>query len=395
MKSCIAIMTIVSTFSLTACSPQTDVGSVDPQTEVAGQHANSLPKPSGNTGNATGGDTTGTPSEGSFVQDKSTVNPSNPPPPPQSQSKDLTKPVSVRGIYMTHAMLVGNQFHAKQTFLKNTRLNAIVVDIKDDSGNVFLDAKTKYRIQALRQQHIYTIARFVVFKDPVAAKHHPNWTIRTANGAIWKHNGVAWVDPTNVAVQSYNLGVAKRVATLGVDEIQFDYIRFPDADLKHKRFAQATFKRSSVIRHFLEQATPMLHRQGVRTSADVFGLVTSASDDMGIGQIWEQMSPHVDYLSPMMYPSHYSTGSYGAKHPVLNPYTVIRGGLKDAIKRDQMLQKKGIKTAVIRPWFQDFDMKANYTSKEVTAQITAARHLGVNQYLLWNQGGQYTTQTKF
>lgn len=389
-KSLITVPAIFAAFLVTGCSPQADVENFN---RHSGTNTEDVNNANNSSQSRSAGNANKTPERSALLpQMESATNSAGS---ISGSSHAVSKPSSVRGIYISHRILVGNNLHKKESFLKNTRLNAIVVDIKDDSGNVFLDAKTRSRIHELKRQNIYTIARFVVFKDPIAAKHHPNWTIRTKSGKVWRHQGVAWVDPTNPNVQSYNLRLAKQVANLGVDEIQFDYIRFPDGFLRNKRFYEAKFTRSSVIQRFLLHATPMLHRQGVTTSADVFGLVTTAADDMGIGQMWEKMSPNVDYISPMMYPSHYSTGSYGTKRPVANPYTVIREGLKDAIAKNQILKKKGIQVATIRPWFQDFDMKANYNSKEVTAQITAARKLGVYQYLLWNQAGQYTGGTKF
>lgn len=297
---------------------------------------------------------------------------------------------NIRGVFLTHDALVGKQFQSAVSLIQRTGLNGMVFDIKDDSGNVFLDSNTKARIQQLRDKHIYTIARFVVFKDAVCANQHPSWCIRTASGRIWTQNGTRWVDPTNPNVQSYNIALAKKVANLGVDEVQFDYVRFPDANLRTARFYQAGFTRSNVIAAYLKKATPALHGEGVKVSADVFGLVTTAVDDMGIGQLWEKMSPNVDVISPMMYPSHYAPGSYGVKSPVHNPHTIIEGGLRDALRRNGKLQKSGVRPATIRPWLQDFDMKASYGATEVAAQINAGKERGIHGYLLWNQGSQYT-----
>jgi len=77
---------------------------------------------------------------------------------------------------------------------------------------------------------IYTIARIVVFKDePLATARH-DLAVKSSNGEVW-HNrkGLAWTDPFSEEVRDYNIDVAVEAAKAGFDEIQFDYVRFPDA----------------------------------------------------------------------------------------------------------------------------------------------------------------------
>lgn len=284
-------------------------------------------------------------------------------------------PVAVHGVFLTHDAFM-KRTDAYWQGLKKRGVNALVVNVKDDSGYVYIDAKTRNQVQHVETLGFYTIARMVAFKDPTACKAHPNWVfLRSRN----------WLDPANPQVQQYDLGIARRAATLGVDEVQWDYVRYPDARISYSRS-----HRPQTISRFLATSRSQLHEKHVRVSADIFGLVTTASDDMGIGQLWESVSPSVDVLSPMVYPSHYGRGHYGLKSPVHAPYALIRGALKDAERRNNLLHKKGIATASIRPWLQDFDYKASYGRREIRAQIEACKAMGISSYLFWNASNSYT-----
>ena len=307
----------------------------------------------------------------------------------------FTQPLAldhVRGIYVSPAAMNPKGARHLFTFMKTHGLNAMVIDVKDDHGVVRLGPRMQRMVRSLRYQHVYLIARIVVFKDPTLARTHPAWAIRRSSGGTWTQKGVPWVDPYRIPVWKYNVDIAKRARQVGFDEIQWDYVRFPDATPKMYRsavFANPNgVTKSNDIRAFLQYARRNL--PNTQISADVFGLVTTASDDMGIGQVWEKMSPYVDVLSPMMYPSHYGHGIYGLRVPESQPYATVRHGLLDALARNRQLQKKGYHTAILRPWLQDFDMRVPYGRTDVMAQIRAARQLGVTDYLLWNQGARYS-----
>lgn len=284
-------------------------------------------------------------------------------------------PASVRGVFLTHdAFMKRSDGYWRD--LKQRGVNTLVVDIKDGSGYVYTDAKTKAKVQHVEDLGFYTIARMVAFKDPTACKWHPGWVfLRSRN----------WLDPANPQVQQYDLGIARRAAVLGIDEVQWDYVRYPDARISYSRS-----RRPQTISRFLATSRSQLHQQHVRVSADVFGLVTAARDDMGIGQLWESVSPSVDVLSPMIYPSHYGSGHYGLKSPVHSPAALIHGALRDAKQRNDVLRKRGISTAAVRPWLQDFDYKASYGRREIRAQIDACKRLGISSYLFWNAANSYT-----
>jgi hypothetical protein len=222
--------------------------------------------------------------------------------------------------------------------------------------------------------------------------------MRTKNGAVWRDKkGVAWVDPYHSEVQNYNIAVAKEAAQLGFDEIQFDYVRFPENGKKVD--AEVAFRntdglsKAELIEHFLRKAKEALPH--VPVSADVFGLTPSIEDDMGIGQEWNKISPVIDVISPMVYPSHYRDGALGIGQPDLQPYSTVRRAMQDAVRKNTKLGQEQKQPAKIRPWLQDFTATwvknhQTYGTAQVKEQVKAAEEQGVNQFLLWNPSCQYS-----
>ncbi|SEM77189.1 hypothetical protein SAMN05192533_105256 [Mesobacillus persicus] len=322
----------------------------------------------------------------------------------------LTEPI--KGIYLTaKSVSTESKFNDLTNLVANTGLNTMVIDIKDDEGRITYDSdlplvneiKSDQNapiqdlasvVQILKKQDIYTIARIVVFKDPYLAKKKSEWAIKSKNNTLWKDkSGVMWVDPHRKEVWDYSISIAQEVTKLGFDEVQWDYVRFPDYKNIDKEviFASSPFKtKEAAIGGFLKYSYSKVKTPTVTISADVFGLTTSVKDDMGIGQKWETMTQHVDVISPMMYPSHYAKGTYGIANPEADPYQLIKKGLKDAIEKNKKVQSQGKTVAKIRPWYQDFDMKVPYSLKEVQDQIHAGNELGINEYLLWNARNTYS-----
>src|SRR5699024_9951224 len=236
----------------------------------------------------------------------------------------------VKGIYLNKESMRKDNIGSYINLIKNTDLNAVVLDVKDDLGKLTYESgidmvkeidsdrnatvrDMKKLLKRLKEEGIYTIARIVVFKDPYLAEQKPEWAIDKRDGDIWKdESGVQWIDPYKQEVWKYVTDIAKEVGTLGFDEIQYDYIRFPenakeiDKIVTYDNDADAT--KAENITRFLAYSNNVLKDTSVQTSADVFGLVTSSEDDMGIGQIWENISEQVDVISPMTYPSHYGPG---------------------------------------------------------------------------------------
>jgi hypothetical protein len=327
------------------------------------------------------------------------------------------KPVEVKGLYVSGPSVgLKERFNHLINLIDKTELNTMVIDVKEDSGFITYDSNVKLanaisadknefikdikdKVKILKNKGIYTIARVVVFKDPQLAKTKPELAMKRKDGTLYYSGGVPWVDPYKKEVWDYVINVAKEAAIAGFDEIQFDYVRFPEngkaVDAEVNFDNPNHISKEQNIANFVSYASGELKPYGVYISADVFGLVTSVDDDMGIGQKWELLSPELDYISPMTYPSHYGPGVYGFAIPDAHPYGVIKKAMEDALKKNELLKTKGQRAAIIRPWFQDFTATwvpghIPYGAKEVTEQIRAAKELGIRQYIIWSPGNQYS-----
>lgn len=311
-------------------------------------------------------------------------------------------PRQVRGIYSTSWIAGSSKMDEIIRFIKQTRVNTLVIDVKDDTGIISFPASvplareigaTSHRVANLKellsrlhQEHIYTIARIVVFKDPLLAKEHPELAVLDKNGGLWHdRKGMVWVDPNSRRVWKYNLDIAKEAVALGFNEIQFDYVRFlSDGKIANCVYPFATgIPKEDVIRDFLLYAKRDLNALGVPLSADIFGLVLSVPDDNNIGQKLEKIAAAVDYISPMVYPSHYPKGTFGINEPDLHPYEVISHAMQDALKRLPGSQAK------FRPWLQDFNLGHHYGPEQLALQIKALKENGIQDWLFWNPSNHY------
>lgn len=324
----------------------------------------------------------------------------------EEQQKIAKEPVAARGLYLT-GWIAG---HPKrfppllETAIKS-EVNAVVINVKDDSGRITFNsdiplaeelqsnqkqiADIEALLEQLNKNNIYPIARIVTFKDPYVALEKPEWAVQNTSGGVWKdRKGHAWLNPYVKEVWEYNIAIAKKAAELGFKEIQFDYVRFPtDGKTAHIVYPQQTEKsKAQVIKEFLKYANEELEPYGVFIAADIFGLTGTTADDMGIGQQLEDIAEVVDYICPMVYPSHYYSGNFGLKNPNASPYETVYYSLKDFQERI-----KG-KRAKIRPWLQDFSLGVSYGQREVQLQIQAAYDLGINEWLLWNARNRYTEE---
>ena len=232
----------------------------------------------------------------------------------------------------------------------------------------------------------------MVFKDSVTARVHPQWTIRRPDGSAWRdHKGLAWVDPHNRALWDYNIGVAEELARLGFGEIQFDYIRFPEpyASLPRQVFpGDKGQSKPDAIREFLQVANARLDKLGVRTTADIFGLVTTVGGPLEVAQHWERLSPVTDVLLPMVYPSHYPRGSLGVARPNAEPYQIVFRAIRRARERDAALGITGREN--VRPYLQAFSLgPPDYGAEEVRQQQQAVYDAGYDGWVLWHPGSKY------
>lgn len=321
--------------------------------------------------------------------------------------------VDVKGVFITETS-ASNQKLTEMIELANTsEINAFVIDVKDDNGNIlfYSEAAAKFNPSAnrnsvkdmqalmkkLKDNNIYTIARIVAFKSPRYADQYPERAITyKSTHKIYDSNGLKWASAYDRQLWEYNVEVAKEAAKLGFNEIQFDYVRFPasgggklDKSLDYKNELEET--KTQAIQNFLKYANDELREYEVYISADVFGWAASSLDDVGIGQQWEAISNVVDYICPMVYPSHYGPGNYGLSVPDAFPYETVYGCTEDAIERNENI----LTPATIRPWIQDFTAPwvkghIRYGAKEVELQIKALEDLGINEYILWNAGNRYS-----
>jgi hypothetical protein len=317
----------------------------------------------------------------------------------------------VRGIYLNAWAFGTRKFHQLVALADSTEINAFVIDVKDDTGfltyrsavptAVLIGANQALRapdaaarVALLKSKGIRPIARIVVAKDPLLAARKPEWSIRTAKGGLWAdRKGTHWVDAFNDSVWVYAAELAAEAVKLGFAEVQYDYVRFPDEP--RSRMATAVFparkgaesSRAGVTRNLQLLAT-RTRALGVPFTLDVFGLTTTAEDDMGIGQFWEDFVVLSDVVLPMVYPSHYGRGIYGVARPNSDPYTMVRRALEDGLRRSKALAPR--KTAEIRPYLQAFTLGApRYTPQHVRDQIRAAADVGIESWVLWNPRSVY------
>jgi hypothetical protein len=284
----------------------------------------------------------------------------------------------------------------------DTEINAMVVDIKENyvwyntGVKFFQDANAvdptydpKQLVAKLHAHGIYAIARMVVFNDPIVAKSRPDLAIPDDKGGLWKGaDGNPWVNPFNHDLWQPNIDLAVEAARLGFDEIQYDYIRFPsDGDLSTADFGPNYTEdgRVAAIVDFLKESKRQLEPTGAKLAVDIFGIVAIYPDDQGIGQRIADIAPVVDYVCPMIYPSHFDPTSIDVGgNPNDHPYETIQLSLAMAKQKIPGLELK------LRPWLQDFDLGRHYTTDDVKVQIQASDEADTSGWMLWNAGNEYT-----
>ncbi|WP_235775373.1 MULTISPECIES: putative glycoside hydrolase [Paenibacillus] len=321
----------------------------------------------------------------------------------------------VKGIYVTAYSAGGSRMDTLMDLIDKTELNAMVIDIKDDAGYItyktdnaelqklgkpqpFIGDINKL-MERLKKHDVYPIARIVVFKDTVLAKKNPELSFVKSDGSVWSNSkGDSFVNPYNEAVWKYNVDIAKEAVKLGFKEIQFDYVRFPEGFEKRAdslKYTKVPGKsRVDIVGDFVKYAKQELNPLGVRVSVDIFGYAASVPAAEGIGQDFVKISKNVDVISPMIYPSHYSTGWFNVKDPDKNPYATIKGSMVDTHKK---LDPLGSYKPTIRPWIQDFTASwlgsghyIKYGKQQVEDQIRALKEENVDEFLLWNANNRYS-----
>lgn len=288
--------------------------------------------------------------------------------------------------------------------------NAVVFDVKDSDGTINIPFQhplaptrapvisnlPKY-VRFLHSLGLHAIARIALFRDDHIAKHHSELAVRSrSTGQPWLENGkLVWTDPSNPKMQDYDLALAREAAGSGVDEIQFDYVRFPTEGNQHD--AQFAFEsqppvnghkleRKDVIANFLARAYAELHPKGVLLSLDVFGVMAwqRQVDLSHTGQDIVEMAKHCDVLSPMIYPSHFF-GMDGYALPGDAPAHFISTSME---RFRTITAGSGV---VLRPWLQAFGWRTKtYSPDYIRVQVKTAKEQGGIGFLLWNARNDYS-----
>lgn len=313
----------------------------------------------------------------------------------------------VKGLYLS-VYGIGDRGlrHKAVDLIERTQLNALVIDVKGDRGLIPYPSKVPLaqdigargvttvrdmpaQLQELRAKGIYLVARIVVFKDDPLAKAKPEYAVKKANGSLFRdREGLAWVEASHQEVWQYNLDIAAEAAAMGFDEIQFDYVRFPDTVGLKFSMENKEANRVAAIAGFLGAARERLKPYNVFISADIFGYVAWNENDTFIGQTLSAVAAHVDYLCPMLYPSGFMFGIPRYRDPVAHSYEIVNLTLLQAIKRS------GISPLRYRPWLQAFKDYAfdrrKFGQEEIASQIKASDDAGASGWLLWNPRNAYS-----
>lgn len=300
--------------------------------------------------------------------------------------------------------------------IDRTEVNTLVIDLKDDFGRVACEmdspmvrelGSVKVYIPdveeltaKLKEHGIYLIARIPAFRDAWLGDVRPDWCIRLADGSVYRdRDGNAWVNPYKQEAWDYLVEIGVQAKALGFDEVQFDYVRF----CTERKMQDAVFEeedvqgrsRTDIILEFMEYVYQELTKEGLFVSADVFGAIINSDVNAGsVGQIYGEMAKHLDYISPMIYPSHYGDGNYGIDHPDIHPYEMVTAALMDSRKELYFAGQEAEHIAQVRPWLQDFtatwlENHIPYGPEEVRAQIQAVYDAGYDEWLLWDASCKY------
>jgi len=321
----------------------------------------------------------------------------------------IKTPNEVRGVYMTS--WVASTESIRNGLIKiadETEVNSIIVDIKDYTGKVaFLMDNSKVKefnssenrikdikdfIKVLHDKNIYVIGRIAVFQDPFLSKIRPDLYVKKSDGvSLWKdYKGAMWRDPCSKEAWDYVIAIAKEAESVGFDELNFDYIRFPsDGNMKDIKYTHcnSALSKAELLETFFYSLKNGLGELSIPLSADLFGMTATNYDDLNIGQVLERAEPYFDFISPMVYPSHYPKNYNGFLNPAEKPYEVIKLAMDTASKRLNIASSSPLK---LRPWLQDFNMGANYDSAMIRKEKKAVYDAGLNSWLMWSPSNRYT-----
>ena len=327
----------------------------------------------------------------------------------------LATPEPLKAIYMT-ACVAGTPSWREdlKKLIETTELNAVVIDIKDYTGEVsFNETATcfvkdlKEFIKELHDAGIYAIGRISVFQDPVYTKLFPELAVKSkSNGEVWKdYKKLSFVDVGAKPYWDYIVELSERAYALGFDELNYDYVRYPsDGNMTDTLYTWTvgTTTKPEMLKSFFEYLHDNLRDPSTSSgqvpvlSVDLFGMTTTAEHDMNIGQVLELALPYFDYVSPMVYPSHYPFTWNGFANPAEHPYEGVKIAMSSAVKREvawNVGQSRASTTpSKMRPWLQDFNLGATYGPDKVRAQIKATYDVGLTSWMLWSAANKYTKE---
>lgn len=366
---------------------------------------------------------------------------------PKPEKKHLPTPNPVKAIYMS-ACVVGTPSFREELvkIAEETEVNSIMIDVKDFSGTLSFKPENPELMHAweaskcgardmrefltiLKEKNIYRIARITVFQDPHFTKLHPELAVQSkSTGTPWKdRKGLSFLDVGGKETWDYIVSIAKEAHDIGFDELNFDYIRYPsDGNMSDTNFTLSSGTKSEQLEKFFSYLNSEMKNIEVVTSADVFGMTTTNTDDLNIGQVLEKALPHFDYVAPMVYPSHYPPNFNGWADPNKHVYDLIHYVMGSAVERTKatssviqilgsepvyrtetvpatattststrrvrtnLYTKESYSPDKLRTWIQDFDYGGNYDVAEVKAQIQASKDVGVHSWMIWAPSNKYT-----
>lgn len=321
-------------------------------------------------------------------------------------------PVIAKAIYVPANKL--KDYEAYIQLVKETDINALVIDVKNDKGYLTFASEQedlkemgcvldkppiedmRFIINRLYEEGVYPIARIVAFKDNVVARKMPEQAIQDLQGNLYVNKANdTWLNPYDTRNWDYLLQVSREAIQMGFKEIQFDYVRFHESMNAQSVKLDDTISKTDIITSFMKYMYEHLSAEGVYVSADVFGaIITSKIDSEIVGQDFKALSQHLDYICPMVYPSHYAKGTFGIEYPHVDAYGIILKSMEyaqDELKKIPRAQRR----AIIRPWLQDFTLASLkpyqlYGPQQIKAQIQATYDAGLNEWIFWNASGKYT-----
>lgn len=348
----------------------------------------------------------------------------------EKKTTHLATPEPVRAIYMT-SWVAGTPTWRKDLvdFIVSSEINALVIDMKDYTGRISFETSDLYIqtlgasekripdikefIEILHQKNIYVIARISVFQDPYFVSKYPELAVKRRDGTVWTdYKGLPWIDPAAQDFWDYTVKVAREAEKVGFDEVNFDYVRFPSdgnmSDISYDYWDEVTppaeimrdffaYLHSELEEYWVSRPPEQLTDQGlvryiptrIPLSVDLFGLTTWFTSDLTVGQVLEYAEPYFDYISPMVYPSHYPAGFNGYQNPANYPYEIIYQAMTMASKR---LIAASSTPSKLRPWIQDFDLGAVYDEEMIRKEKQAIYDAGLTSWMAWDAANRYTRE---